>query len=94
MTARTSQIFVARPIPPEIPKSAGTTNDQIDRNIMGIESTIRWKGGAAHLLHGLCELTYWFSSKRCACSISAPPNGLGFLALTGEAPSKRSGASR
>jgi hypothetical protein len=82
-----------RPVPPEIPKLAGATNDQIDRNLMNIESAIRWKIQLAHPTPLPGEHLRGISSKRCACSILPLPKGQGFPAFLEEAPSKRGGVA-
>ena len=91
MRSSANTLSPKRPVPPEIPKLAGATNDQIDRNLMNIESAIRWKIQLAHLLHRLCELSLRYWRKRCACSISASPNGFNFPAFIEQAASKRVG---
>lgn len=91
MRSSANTVSPTRPVPPEIPHLVGVTNDQIDRNIMSIESTIRWKDSISHPLHRLCELSLWYSSKRCACSIPASLKGPSFWAFLEEAASKRVG---
>jgi hypothetical protein len=81
-----------RPVPPEIPKSARATTDKIDRNMMSIESTIRWRE-RAHPTPLPGEHLRGISSKRCACSILPLPKGQGFPAFLEEAPSKRGGVA-
>ena len=89
MRSSANRLSPKRPVPPEIPKLARDTIDQIDRNLMIIESAIRWKIQLAHLLHRLCELSLRYWRKRCTCSISASPNGFNFPAFIEQAASKR-----
>ena len=82
----------AQPAPPEIIKLAGATTDKINRNMMSIESTIRWRK-CTHPTPLPGEHLRGISSKRCACSILPSPKGLGLSAFLEEAPSKRGGVA-
>jgi hypothetical protein len=56
-----------------------------------IESVIRCKDKQSHPLHLCLPEICPESSKRCACSISVPTDGVGFAAFSEEASSKRGG---